>query len=170
MMREKILESALRVYTSKPPQNVTIKSIAREANVSTGLIFYYFKSKDDLERELALFFIERHLNFEFQSLEDFVSKSLKAIIENPGVYRFLHYVFEKEKYRGNSELALKIYRMSIEKLRSIIGKLNVVDVEKTATILLAIIDGLALYHYFLGLNVTEYSSLIVKVINCLRGE
>jgi AcrR family transcriptional regulator len=51
--REAILSAALRVFTRHGLYGVTMANIAREAGVSYGLAYHYFKSKEDLFVELV---------------------------------------------------------------------------------------------------------------------
>jgi AcrR family transcriptional regulator len=54
--REQILEAALSVFADKGFDRATNKDIAVAAGITPGLIYHYFKSKQDLLREA----IERH--------------------------------------------------------------------------------------------------------------
>lgn len=45
---EQIIDAALRVFAEKGFARATNRDIAREAGITTGLIYYYFKSKEDL--------------------------------------------------------------------------------------------------------------------------
>jgi len=168
-MKEKILQAALDLYTSKPPQNVIVKEIAEKAGISVGLIFYYFKTKDDLEKEVVSYLIEECISVKVSNIEEFVNSSLKMIKEKPRIFRFLQYVFEKEKQKGSKDLALKIYKRGIERLEPLLKELKVENPKKLATLVMALIDGLALYSFFLDLNVEEYISDLIELIKC-RGE
>ncbi len=46
--RNQLLDIALNLFAEYGIENVTIKDISKEANVSQGLIYYYFPSKDEL--------------------------------------------------------------------------------------------------------------------------
>lgn len=46
--REQIVESALRVFARKGFDKATNKDIAQEAGITPGLIYHYFKSKEEL--------------------------------------------------------------------------------------------------------------------------
>ncbi len=46
--REQILDAALRVFAKKGFAMATNKDIAREAGITTGLIYHYFESKEGL--------------------------------------------------------------------------------------------------------------------------
>ena len=51
--REQIMEAALRVFAQKGFANATNKDIARAAGITPGLIYHYFKSKEDLLRAVV---------------------------------------------------------------------------------------------------------------------
>src|SRR5262245_9788409 len=46
--REQIMEAALRVFAQKGFDKATNKDIAHEAGITAGLIYHYFKSKEEL--------------------------------------------------------------------------------------------------------------------------
>ena len=48
--REQIIDAAMRVFARQGYANATNKDIAREAGITAGLIYHYFKSKEDLLR------------------------------------------------------------------------------------------------------------------------
>lgn len=46
--REQIIDAAMRVFAQKGFARATNRDIAHEAGITSGLIYYYFKSKEDL--------------------------------------------------------------------------------------------------------------------------
>lgn len=46
--REQILDAAIRIFAQKGFVRATNRDVAHEAGITTGLIYYYFKSKEDL--------------------------------------------------------------------------------------------------------------------------
>ncbi len=50
--REQIMDAALRVFAKKGFANASNKDIAREAGITPGLIYHYFKSKEALLRAI----------------------------------------------------------------------------------------------------------------------
>ena len=46
--REQLIEAAARVIARSGYDAATVRDVAREAGVSTGVIAYYFEGKDDL--------------------------------------------------------------------------------------------------------------------------
>ena len=51
--REQIMESAMRVFADKGFMRATNKDIAREAGITTGLIYHYFDSKEALLKAIV---------------------------------------------------------------------------------------------------------------------
>lgn len=47
-MQEAIIKAAIKVYAAKGMQGIRIADIAREADVSYGLVYHYFKNKEDV--------------------------------------------------------------------------------------------------------------------------
>lgn len=56
--REQILEAAFEVATRDRLDGLTVRSVAREAGLSTGLVFFYFKTKEALLVELLDWLLE----------------------------------------------------------------------------------------------------------------
>lgn len=46
--REQIIDAAMRVFAQKGFARASNRDVAREAGITTGLIYYYFASKEDL--------------------------------------------------------------------------------------------------------------------------
>ncbi len=47
-MKEQIIMAAIKVYAAKGMQGIRIADIAKEAKVSYGLVYHYFKNKEDV--------------------------------------------------------------------------------------------------------------------------
>jgi AcrR family transcriptional regulator len=60
--RERILETAVRIFAEKSFEGSRIDEIAREAKVPKSLIYYHFKSKDEILQVLIDNFINEYLN------------------------------------------------------------------------------------------------------------
>lgn len=50
--REQILDAAMRVFAQKGFARATNRDVAREAGITTGLIYYYFENKEALLKEV----------------------------------------------------------------------------------------------------------------------
>lgn len=90
--RQQILEVALDLFIRKGYGACKITDIAKEANISNGLLFHYFSSKEELYKELVLMgtngFSEKIIVDEedlIGSLEFLVKRILDDISTNPMV-------------------------------------------------------------------------------------
>ncbi len=168
-MKDDILEAALQAYTTKPAQNVTVDEIAKLAGVSKGVIFYYFKNKDNLERETLIYSIKKYLGEGINSIADFIDVSLKIIAETPSLVRFWQYVYEKEVYSRDPSFVQNSFKEIINEVAFLLKSEGVKNPEKTAIILMAMLDGLAIYSTFLDLGrVEDFESIISEFIDCRR--
>ncbi len=61
--KELILEAALKLFAQNSYHNTTINLIAKEAGVSKGLMYNYFKNKEELVRVLLIDSFNEHLVF-----------------------------------------------------------------------------------------------------------
>lgn len=68
--RERILNAATKIFAVKSFEGSRIDDIAREANVPKSLIYYHFKSKDEILEVLTSTFID-----------EFVSLSIEYAVE-----------------------------------------------------------------------------------------
>ena len=60
--KERILNTAVRIFAEKSYEGSRIDEIAREANVPKSLIYYHFKSKEDILQVLVDNFIKEYLS------------------------------------------------------------------------------------------------------------
>jgi len=58
--RQRILDSAIKVFADKGYHGTRISDIAREAEIAYGLVYHYFKNKEDI---LDAIFVERWSGF-----------------------------------------------------------------------------------------------------------
>ncbi len=89
--RELILDAAEKVFGSKGFQNVSIRDIAREAGISAGTIYHYFKDKHDLFVEAFI----RGAKELLVSIEELASQG--KTVEDIGKV-FVRFLLEKDHY------------------------------------------------------------------------
>jgi AcrR family transcriptional regulator len=142
-------------------ETVTIKDIARRANLHYGVIHYYFKSKDEIVSEMADFIIskyERLLLDRVQSAQSPTEKIQVAIgflVDefifnrrlNRVFYNLVQMAFEREAVREALRRQLRVYREHIgEVVKEGIanGEFPARESERTAALIVAVIEGMAL--------------------------
>lgn len=72
--KAQILEAAERIFAREGPMNVRMEHIAAEAGLSVGILYWYFKDKDDLIYQLLITLTEQDL----QALDSLVQMPEKA--------------------------------------------------------------------------------------------
>lgn len=84
-----ILESARTIFESKGFLNTTLQDVAKEAEISVGLIYRYFQSKEDMFASLALIGAEQ-----FDAKVEEVLQKVRASRKKPSVVKVLEDIAE----------------------------------------------------------------------------
>lgn len=68
--RQELLDIGVQLYFDAGEKGISIKQVVKQADVATGLFYYYFKSKDDFLDEALNYYIDKEI-FSFEViLED----------------------------------------------------------------------------------------------------
>ena len=67
--RQQIIVAAKRVFSGKGFNKATMEDIAKEAELSPGTIYIYFKNKDELYASLSLRIL-KHLNIRLEHVKN----------------------------------------------------------------------------------------------------
>ncbi|WP_284035394.1 MULTISPECIES: TetR/AcrR family transcriptional regulator [Neobacillus] len=137
--KEQVIEAAKNCIISKGLSNLSMKDIAEEAGISTGIIYHYYKSKEDLLMQvLKVSFRRSHEKVmetvePLQNPEDKLMKHLENINvvskENPEYMAvFLNYLGEANHNPQIREIINKFFRNLVEYTRNYLG-----DVSKEGT-------------------------------------
>lgn len=89
--RQQILVAAKRVFTQKGYEKSTMEDIAREAELSPGTLYLYFKSKDELYASLCLRvlqFINVKVDHVMNEPVDYETKQLELLNAMKDVYAY----------------------------------------------------------------------------------
>lgn len=106
--RDKILKTAVKVFAQKGFEGARMDEIAKEANVPKSLIYYHFKSKDDLLNVLMDNFIYEYIRILEQIPEESNQEKADNII---GRMRKEYYEFGQ----NNADLIRVIFMDSLKK-------------------------------------------------------
>jgi AcrR family transcriptional regulator len=60
--RQKLLEKSLSLFTRKGYHNVNMKEIAAEIGVSTGTLYHYFPSKENILAEMIAWIGDKNVD------------------------------------------------------------------------------------------------------------
>jgi len=136
--RDQIIDAAMQVFAQKGFTRATNKDIAREAGITSGLIYYYFDSKEDLLKTI----IETRSPVQlmttlppqvFELPPEFFMRMLilraLSIIETDQFIQLIRMILPEVVH--NTELAPIIFPM-IQRLLEFLGKYFEVQMEKGA--------------------------------------
>lgn len=93
--KDRIIETALRLFNEEGEPNVTTNHIADEMDISPGNLYYHYRSKDDIIWQIFLNYekkinhILNHKDVDYTSMED-MWFYLQLVFEVIAEYRFLY--------------------------------------------------------------------------------
>ncbi|GAA3404909.1 TetR/AcrR family transcriptional regulator [Paenibacillus hodogayensis] len=113
--KQEILQAAIRVYVDQGYAASDMGQIADQAGLAHGLVYYYFKNKKALFRELYHFMMEQskshtetHFRQEgsvFDLFRSYARSICERVLDNPAISRFyirigldLHHLYAPEQY------------------------------------------------------------------------
>jgi TetR/AcrR family transcriptional regulator len=128
--KQEILQAAIRVYVDKGYLASEIGDIANQAGLAHGLVYYYFKNKKTLFRELYEYMMEESKRFtktyfeqEGSALELFKNYAqivCERILENPVIQRFymrisldVHHLYTPEELSPFEWIKNFMYQMTL---------------------------------------------------------
>lgn len=116
---ERILEAATEIFALKGYDATSVDEIAKRANVSKPLIYYYFKSKKNILEEL----IKRYIKSYFPEKEEYIQGITN--INREDLYERLQ---ERMDFFSKNDKALKVIAMELMKdnpeVESIVSMIN----------------------------------------------
>lgn len=159
-----ILRAARKVFAQKGFASTKMEDIAKEAGIGKGTVYEYFRSKDDIflalfeeskaEFHRRIFTIEKRLPPK-ERLQLFINSSLMAFEEWSDLSHILLDFWAEHKSAGSIKFKFDdLYKSSKNNLAALIktgikrGDFKKVNPLHTASILIAIIDGLLLQWVF----------------------
>ncbi|HEY9160815.1 MAG TPA: TetR/AcrR family transcriptional regulator [Desulfomonilia bacterium] len=94
IMRDRILESATELFTTRGYYGTTIADITRNADVSTGTFYLYYKSKIDIYKTLQL----KGLHILSEMMEETLSRPFKGALSRLADLALTYYRFYCEHH------------------------------------------------------------------------
>lgn len=127
-MRKRILDAARKIFLAKGYEQTSIRNIAAEINYSPGSIYFHFKDKSEIFRELhdegfRLFVSQLKVLMSvadpFERLKATGRVYIKFAQENKDYYNLMFMVEEKTK--DNNEGGLQIAQEAIDHLHAVVS-------------------------------------------------
>jgi len=147
--KEKLLHSAKKIFSEKGFYRTRVSDIVKDAGVSQGTFYIYFKSKEEIFKEIILELKEKIIeitkNVYGESIEDKLLSMNRAILEIIYENRTITEIFLYQLFSTSEEMK-KIYFETVEKIRKILsetiyaeiknGKIKNINPENVANILI----------------------------------
>ena len=157
---ERIMDAALELFATKGFTSTSISSIASKANISKGLIYNYFESKNDLLRRIVIRAQDIGKDLFNEVIEDYESPydELKYLVLNviehfkthTEYWRLLTALsFQQEVMTEISDIIEQNSQWSIEKGAEIFQEMGAEDPMKEALFFGATLDGMMMHYLHL---------------------
>ncbi len=179
LRRAQLTGAAYKVVAQKGYNDFTIKDIAEEAGLSTGLVHYYFKNKEDL-----LFKLLKEMN---ANLRDNLKKALTdltepkdklmafcdeafELVDKEKAYFYVLIDFWAQMNHDNRirQANVKLFQSYRDEISSIIeegiakGVFTAIDVKFTSVIIISLIQG-TIIQYVIDNGAFDYRELKEKI-------
>ncbi len=186
--RDEILKAAMQLFANRGFHETSMSEVAREARVSKALIFWHFKTKEELfvavlNRLLEPYFIdfaeEAAAMDERAQIEKLVEAYLSFVRDNASSVRFFlaQMLHDQRLSEGLNDPVLKLYSGYRAMLVELIGRLQQKGVcrrrmasESAAAFLLSALNGLLIEYLFMGANTVDPEGAVAMVGEWLFGE
>ena len=185
--RDEILKAAMQLFANRGFHETSMSEVAREAHVSKALIFWHFKTKEELfvavlNRLLEPYFIdfaeEAARMDERQQIEKLVEAYLLFVRDNASSVRFFlaQMLHDQRLSEGLNEQVLRLYtgyRAMLVELIAAAQQKNVCKrrtaPESAAAFLLSALNGLLIEYLFMGANAIDPEGAVAMVGEWLFG-
>ncbi|MGB8412850.1 MAG: TetR/AcrR family transcriptional regulator [Candidatus Binatus sp.] len=184
--RDEILKAAMGLFANRGFHETSMSEVAREARVSKALIFWHFKTKEELfvavlNRLLEPYFIdfaEEAAMDERAQIEKLVESYLSFVRDNASSVRFFlaQMLHDQRLSEGLNDQVLKLYSGYRAMLVELIARAQQKGIctrrpapESAAAFLLSALNGLLIEYLFMGANSVDPEGAVAMVGEWLFG-
>jgi len=174
-----IINTALKLFAKQGYHKTTISEIAKETGISKGLLYNYFKNKEDLLKAVVIHNYQEASDQLFQLFKDKMNELSHDELLSVILEAFFVMMKEYEPMWRLSislsmqigdmpeiqNLMLKIFNDGFERISLLLPKNE--DINSQSRIIAATMDGIALHYYLLG-DAYDLESVKNTLINNLK--
>ncbi|GJQ63141.1 MAG: hypothetical protein SCALA702_21940 [Melioribacteraceae bacterium] len=156
--RRSIMDNALKLFATKGFHGTSMADVAKEAGVSKGLAYNYFKSKDDIAHSIIneimvvgdqIVMMMQKIDDPVEQLHTMINYTFGFLDENEQYWRlYISFVLQPEVANMSSEIMLKFAKNMFHALEDIFTRIGIKNVKEEARYIGALIDGITLHYYF----------------------
>jgi AcrR family transcriptional regulator len=173
--KEEILLTATKIFAQKGYQGTNISDIAKELNISQGIIFWYFETKENLFKiafreefkaikfAAAAILSDRHLT-PGEKLQKLIPEMLKVYYEKKdGCMLILQLLSNKDMQKMLSIDILNVYEELYRDLENLFKEAGSGNPGMKARNFVALLDGFMI-QIILGLDLDNYKTLVKDIL------
>jgi len=158
LQRQRILDKSLELFSRRGFAQTAVADIARESNISKGLLYHYFSSKEQLFEEILTSSFD--IIFEFlvgnqdgiltqREFEEFILNIFKSLEQNHLKWKLVFQLFTQPELSEKATLVLDKNR-SVIKLRDMISdyfqRKNKINPQIQTTYFISVILGISVIY------------------------
>lgn len=158
--RSKILSAALRLFSKKGFNNTSINDIAGEAGISKGLMYNYFKSKEELLEQTLLMVLDKifgvfipaaEIKDPGKRLEFLIRTNFDLVKKDPGFWKmFVALSLQLDRESKAFAIIGSYWNQLFANAIDIFTEMGFENPKNTAYRYGALMDGLAMHYLLLG--------------------
>jgi len=158
--RSKILSAALRLFSKKGFNNTSINDIAGEAGISKGLMYNYFKSKEELLEQTLLMVLDKifgvfipaaEIKDPGKRLEFLIRTNFDLVKKDPGFWKmFVALSLQLDRESKAFAIIGSYWNQLFANAIDIFTEMGFENPKSTAYRYGALMDGLAMHYLLLG--------------------
>ena len=152
--KQNIIDAALKLFAQRGYHGTSIADIAKEAGVSKGLAYNYFKSKNDLAEaifsQLYIFFEQYDKLFTeitdpYELLELMIKGTFKHLRENEEFWKlYISFALQWEVSEKMKNLFKEVEKKYLKKMENVFRKMGLKNPKAEAYFLGAMFDGISI--------------------------
>lgn len=188
--RNRIIEASLREFSEKGYMRASTNEIVKNAGISKGLLFHYFKSKKNLflylfdrivDEFVAAFyeFIDDSSSDIFDRLMSWTMVKFRLYYKKPLEYRFLTVSIYDSPEEIKDDILKRYERISSEVMKKFMGNLDLsrfrkdVDISRSLSFIMTSIEAIAnnyikMYNHDIDRLIADKDKIIDDLKSCIN--
>ncbi len=173
--KEVILFSALTLFSEKGYYNTSISDIAKYAKISKGLMYNYFKSKEELLETILSHSLEHiselnkpalKINDPYKRMEFVIRTAFKELVKDRKIYKMFISLSLQVEYEKEANIILaKFWNFHFNNAISIFKEMGYENYKNEAYKFGASMDGIMLHYLWFGENIYPLKEMVKNIIN-----
>lgn len=181
--KEKIIDAGFELICKNGYYNTNTAEIAKKADVSTGIVYQYFKDKHAILIEAVekygdkIFFPMLPDNSNIDNIDDYIKDMINTYINNHKISKVAHEEI-MSMVHSDKDIAAYYYKRELEmteKLKKLLINNNFKDnnLEEKVHIVIGMIDNLCheiIYHKHKDMNYDVMTNIVIDIVKSILKE